>query len=326
MSTVRSFMERHFLHFNSRETLAAAQAYERHLAAGGEMLLALAGAMSTAKIGQILARMIRAGKVHAICCTGANLEEDLFNLLAYREYELVPDWRALSARDEKALYERGLNRVTDTCIPEAVMRHMEAHLIAAWKRAAAGGVRRFEAEFLWEVFRDGKLAAHYQIPADQSWFLAAMAAGIPVYAPGWEDSTTGNMFAAAVFRGDLPHHQCVKSGTEQMEHLMRWYLDHCGMRDGRPSVGFLQIGGGIAGDFAICAVPTIVQDLKRADVPLWGYFCQISDAATSYGGYSGAVPNEKITWGKLDVDTPKFMIQSDATIVAPLIFAYLLGD
>jgi deoxyhypusine synthase len=124
----------------------------------------------------------------------------------------------------------------------------------------------------------------------------------------------------------------VKSGTEQMEHLMHWYIENSGYRgEGKPradhpSVGFFQVGGGIAGDFAICAVPTMVQDLQMEDIPFWGYFAQISDAVTSYGGYSGAVPNEKITWGKLEVDTPKFMIQSDATIVAPLIFGYLLGD
>ena len=96
--------------------------------------------------------------------------------------------------------------------------------------------------------------------------------------------------------------------------------------DGNPGVGFFQIGGGIAGDFAICAVPALIQDLGLEDTPFWSYFCQISDAVTSYGGYSGAPPNEKITWGKLDVETPKFMIESDATIVAPLIFAYLLND
>jgi deoxyhypusine synthase len=326
MSTVRAFMEKHFLHFNSRETLAAARAYEQHIAAGGKMLVALSGAMSTAKLGQILSRMIRAGKVHAISCTGANLEEDLFNLLAYNEYEIIPDWRALSAQDEADLYERGFNRVTDTCIPETVMRHMESRLLERWKVACEKGERKFESEFLRDLFRDGRMEQFYQIPAEQSWLLAAWEAGIPVYSPGWEDSTTGNMFAAGVLRGAVPHHQCVKSGTEQMQHLIEWYLESCGMKDGKPSVGFFQIGGGIAGDFAICAVPTIIQDLKRDDVPFWGYFAQICDAATSYGGYSGAVPNEKITWGKLDVDTPKFMIQSDATIVAPLIFAHVLGD
>lgn len=326
MASVRDFMEKHFLHFNSRETLAAAKAYEDHLKGGGKMLVALSGAMSTAKLGQILSRMIRADLVHAICCTGANLEEDLFNLLAYREYEIIPDWRALSAQDEQSLYERGFNRVTDTCIPETVMRHLERRLIDRWVAACERGERKFESEFLEDLFRDGAMEQHYQIGAENSWLLAAWENGVPVYSPGWEDSTTGNMFAAAVYRGELPHHTCVKSGTEQMEHLIRWYLDNCGMTDGRPSVGFFQVGGGIAGDFAICAVPTIIQDLQRQDVPLWGYFAQICDAVTSYGGYSGAVPNEKITWGKLAVDTPKFMIQSDATIVAPLIFAYLLRD
>ncbi len=326
MSTVRAFMERHFLHFNSRETLAAARAYERHIAAGGKMLVSLAGAMSTAKLGTLLARMIRAGQVHAISCTGANLEEDLFNLLAYDEYEIIHDWRALSAADEKALYDRGFNRVTDTCIPETVMRHMERRLLDRWKKACADGERKFEAEFLQDLFSDGKMEQFYKIGKESSWLLAAWERGIPIYSPGWEDSTTGNMFAAAVLRKEVPHHQCVKSGTEQMEHLLRWYLDNNGMATGKPSVGFFQIGGGIAGDFAICAVPTLIQDMKRDDVPFWGYFCQIGDAVTSYGGYSGAVPNEKITWGKLDVATPKFMIQSDATIVAPLIFAYVLKD
>ncbi len=332
MSAVRQFMDKHFLHFNSREVVSAAKAYEAHLAAGGKMLISLAGAMSTARIGRILSRMIRAGKVHAVSCTGANLEEDIFNLLAANEYEFIPDWRALRAEDEKDLYERGFNRVTDTCIPETVMRHLEERLLTRWKKACAEGERKMESEFLFDVLRDPSLQQHFQIPKEDSWMYAAMEMGIPVYPPGWEDSTTGNMFAAAVYREVLPHHQCVKSGTEQMEHLMRWYGEHSGYRGeerepaDHPSVGFFQVGGGIAGDFAICAVPTMIQDLKLEKVPFWGYFAQISDAVTSYGGYSGAVPNEKITWGKLDVDTPKFMIQSDATIVAPLVFAYLLGD
>ena len=88
---------------------------------------------------------------------------------------------------------------------------------------------------------------------------------------------------------------------------------------------FLIIGGGIAGDFAICAVPSLIQDLKE-EAPFWGYFCQITDAQASYGGYSGAPANEKITWGKLEPSTPRFEINSDASIVAPLIFGYVLGD
>ena len=318
---VRDFIDAHYSHFNSRELRRAAQGYEAHIQAGGKMLVSLAGAMSTARLGKILSRAIKADLVHAISCTGANLEEDAFALLSGDSYEEIPDWRALRAEDETALYDRGMNRVTDTCIPETVMRHMEAQLLRQWKASADAGTSALPSEHLLAVLAEPEVRRHFQVPAD-SWLLAAGEVGIPVFTPGWEDSTTGNMFAAAVYREELPHHRCVVSGTEQLVRLMRWYQ----RQPTSPSVGFFQVGGGIAGDFAICAVPTMVQDLEMTDIPFWGYFCQTSDAVTSYGGYSGAVPNEKITWGKLAADTPKFMIESDATIVVPLILAYLLGD
>jgi deoxyhypusine synthase len=325
VGAIRRFMEEQFLHFNAREALEAARAYEGHIDAGGKMLVTLAGAMSTAELGISLSRMIRAGKVHAISCTGANLEEDLFNLLAHEEYEVVPNWRALSASDEKDLYERGMNRVTDTCIPEDVMRHVESRLLERWAEACRKGTRKFPFEFIYDLLDDPELESAYQTDPQNSWLLAAKEMDLPVYAPGWEDSTLGNIFSANVKMGNVPHHQCVKTGTEQFHHLLDWYLENNGESDNQPSVGFFQIGGGIAGDFAICAVPCIIQDLK-VDTPFWGYFCQITDAEVSYGGYSGAVPNEKITWGKLDVDTPSFLVKSDATIVAPMVFAYVLGE
>ncbi|MDG2283456.1 MAG: deoxyhypusine synthase family protein [Longimicrobiales bacterium] len=324
MGAIRDFMSTHYLHFNAREVVDAAKAYEAHVDAGGRMLIAMAGAMSTGEFGISLARMIRAGKVHAISCTGANLEEDVFNLLAGREYEIIPSWRDLSAQDEQALYERGMNRVTDTCIPETVMRHIEGRLVECWQRAAAAGERKLPSEFLFEVLSDPTLSEHVQRDPAHSWMLAAKEAGIPVYAPGWEDSTTGNIFAANVISGRLPDHSCVQSGTEQFQALVEWYEANHGGGE-TPSVGFFQIGGGIAGDFAICAVPCITQDLRR-EVPYWGYFCQITDAQPSYGGYSGAPANEKITWGKLEPSTPKFEINSDAAIVAPLICSWVLGD
>lgn len=324
MGAVRRFMETHYLHFNARETVAAAKAWEDHLEKGGKMLVSLAGAMSTGELGIILARMIREGKVHAISCTGANLEEDVFNLVAHDEYEIIEDWRALSKDDEQALYDRGMNRVTDTCIPEDVMRHLEKRLIERWSAACDTGERKMPYEFLFDLLRSGDLEPHYQIDPAHSWMLAAAEMGLPVWSPGWEDSTTGNMFAANVLMGNVAHHQCVKSGTEQFADLIEWYRANHGAGE-VPSVGFFQIGGGIAGDFAICTVPSMIQDMQE-DVPFWGYFAQITDAATSYGGYSGAPPNEKITWGKLEPDTPKFFINSDAMIVAPLVFAYLLGD
>lgn len=322
MSTITSFMDREFKHFNARETRDAARAWRQLLAGGGEMFLAMAGAMSSAELGISLARMIRNGKVHGICCTAANLEEDMFNLFGHRDYEMVPWYRDLDPAQEQSFRDRGYNRVTDTCIPENVMHDTERILIEMWRAAAETGEPRFPWEFVYELLKQPDIADRFHVPAENSWVLAASKAGIPIYTPGWEDSTWGNMFCAKVMTGDVSSHSAVRTGTEQLQHLAEWYRSRVA-RD--TPVGFFQIGGGIAGDFPICVVPMLIQDLKEP-VPYWAYFAQITDSTTSYGSYSGAVPNEKITWHKLDVDTPKFMINSDATVIAPLIFSYVLGS
>lgn len=319
--SISAFMEQQFRHFNARETLDAARAYRAHLDNGGKMLLAMAGAMSTAELGISLSRMIREGKVHAISCTAANYEEDIFNLVAHNEYRMVPHYRDLSPDGEQELYDAGFNRVTDTCIPETAMRQMERYLLEYWKEADEQGTTAAWTEYFRRMFREDKLKPYYQVPPEHSWTLAAHEMDIPVYTPGFEDSTLGNIFAARVIEGVLRSHNIVQPGTAQMEQLVKWYQANNGN-----GIGFFQIGGGIAGDFAICAVPLIIQDLRDDACPLWTYFAQISDSTTSYGSYSGAVPNEKITWCKLDKECPKFMVNSDASIVAPLVFAYVLGD
>jgi len=317
---VSKFLETHFKHFNARELLAAANAYREFVAdRNGKMMVTLAGAMSTGEIGISLSEMIRQDKVHAISCTAANLEEDIFNLIAHDEYRIVENWRALSAEDELELLRAGYNRVTDTCIPETVMRHIEHRLTPLWQAAAEKGEARMPVEFMFDLLDDDDLVQHYQVPRENSWVAAAKDKGIPVIVPGFEDSTLGNIYAARVIDRTVANHSAIASGTQQMERLAQWYQE----QSADWPIGFFQIGGGIAGDFPICVVPMLIQDLEK-DIPLWSYFCQISDAVTSYGGYSGAVPNEKITWQKLSKEAPKFMIQSDASICAPLIFAYVL--
>ncbi len=324
---VSRFIAGNYRHFNSAALLDAAKGYEAHLAAGGKMLVTLAGAMSTAELGISLAEMIRRDKVHAIVCTGANLEEDIFNLVAHDYYERVPHYRHLTAKDEQALLKRHMNRVTDTCIPEMeAMRRIEAVVLEEWVAADRAGERYFPHEFMYRVIRSGKLKKFQQIDPKDSWLVAACEKNLPMFVPGWEDATLGNMFAGHVISGHVKNVHTVRTGIEYMTVLAEWYTREARtLADGNGSIGFFQIGGGIAGDFPICVVPMLHQDLERTDVPLWGYFCQISDSTTSYGSYSGAVPNEKITWGKLSARTPKFIVESDATIVAPLIFAWVLG-
>lgn len=318
---ISDFIEKYYLHFNAATVVDAAKGYVQHLEEGGKMMVTLAGAMSTAEMGKILAEMIRQDKIAIISCTGANLEEDIMNLVAHNFYERIPNYRDLTPQQEWDLLERGLNRVTDTCIPEhEAFRRLQKHLEKLWKDAEARGERFLPHEFMYKMLLSGELEQYYQIDPKDSWMIAAAEKNLPIVVPGWEDSTMGNIFASYVIKGELKA-TTMKSGIEYMTYLADFYTKNS---DGK-GIGFFQIGGGIAGDFPICVVPMLYQDMEMHDIPFWSYFCQISDSTTSYGSYSGAVPNEKITWGKLDIHTPKFVIESDATIVAPLIFAYILG-
>ncbi len=319
--SIREFVDRHFRHFNAAALRDAARAYAQAIDDGAPMMVTLAGAMSTAELGRSLAEMIRKGKVHAITCTGANLEEDLFNLVAHSHYKKLGDYRNISVEQEVALLESGYNRVTDTCIPEEeAFRRVERQIIELWKKAAEEEASHLPHWYFYELIKRGTLEDKYEIDPKDSWLVAAADRDLPLFVPGWEDSTMGNVLAARVIGGAVPSSGVVKSGIEAMIALTSWYRAQA---DAPRAPGFFQIGGGIAGDFPICVVPMIRQDL-RVDSPLWSYFCQISDSTPSYGSYSGAVPNEKITWEKLAADTPRFVIESDATIVAPLIFAYVL--
>jgi deoxyhypusine synthase len=286
----------------------------------GKMMVTLAGAMSTAELGILLAEMIRQDKVCAITCTGANLEEDLFNAVAHDFYRAVPNYRDLSPKDEEKLLEQQFNRVTDTCIPEEeAMRKIERYVIPLWQRASRKNSPRLPHEFMYEIALDPELQAEFQIPKQHSWLVAAAEKNLPLFVPGWEDSSLGNMLVALKHNNQLELN-AIKSGLHYMDNLINWYKT---VSADYP-MGFFQIGGGITGDFSICVVPTISQDIKD-DCPMWQYFCQITDAVESYGGYSGATPSEKITWGKLTSESERHSINSDATIVVPLIFSYVLG-
>ena len=320
--SISQFIDRHYRHFNAAVLKDAADAYITHLDRGGKMMITLAGAMSTGELGVSLGEMIRQDKVHAITCTGANLEEDLFNLVARSKYERIPNYRELSPQQEKELLARHLNRVTDTCIPEEeAIRRIEKAVIDEWVVAARKKEHYFPHEFLFRILRECRLKKFYEIDPADGWMMAAAQKDLPLFVPGWEDSTLGNIYAARCITGAISDVHTARSGIEYMIELAEWY----GRVSRESSIGFFQIGGGIAGDFPICVVPMLNQDVVSTPVHEWGYFCQISDSTTSFGSYSGAVPNEKITWGKLSVDTPKYMIESDATIVAPLVFAKVLG-
>jgi deoxyhypusine synthase len=313
-----TFILRHYKNFNARATRDALLAYWDHIDRGGKMFWAVAGAMSSAQLGISLAPAIRAGLIHGLSVTGANLEESLFRLVAHDHYKDFPEYRYMTKQDDTKILQDRMRRVTDTSIPEdEAFRAVEKYIVPMWKSASAGGARRFWHEYFYELVTTIGPDLH-KGPAEECWLLAAAKANLPIVVPGHEDSTFGNIFASYVRTGECGA-SVVKSGIEYMAAFYDQYRE---LSSGA-GVGFFQIGGGIAGDFPICVVPSIKYDLQE-DVKPWAYFCQISDSTTSYGSYSGATPNEKITWDKLTETTPMFVIESDATIVAPLILSALL--
>jgi len=320
-SYIKQFMDINFKHFNARTMVDASRAYCDQIKSGNLMFLTIAGAMSTGELGITLSQMIKSKKVHAICCTGANIEEDIFNLIGQNSYKFIPDWRTLTPYQEKKIANDKYNRITDTCIPEKVFNILKSIILEYWIQADKSNTTFAPHEYFYNIIKSGKLKKFYNINPDQSWVVAAAEENIPLFIPGWEDSTMGNIFASKCISGEIKNSSIIKNGLLQMQDLVKWYIKIVE----KQKIGFFQIGGGISGDFAISAVPLIRQDLKL-NVPLWNYFCQISDSTTSYGSYSGATPNEKITWDKLDINTPKFIIESDASIIAPLMFSYILSE
>ncbi len=315
---ILSFILRNYKNFNARATRDATIAYWRHIERGGRMFWAVAGAMSSAQLGIVMAPAIRAGLIHGLSVTGANLEESLFRLVAHDHYKDFPDYRYFTKQDDTKILNDRMRRVTDTSIPEdEAFRAVEKIVVPMWKRATEKGERRFWHEYFYELIQSVP-ANLQQGPAGECWLLAAAQAKLPIVVPGYEDSTFGNIFASHVKIGECSA-AISKSG---IEYMAAFYDDYRELSSGQ-GVGFFQIGGGIAGDFPICVVPSIKYDLEQPVKP-WAYFCQISDSTTSYGSYSGATPNEKITWDKLTAETPMFVVESDATIVAPLMMNALL--
>ena len=313
------FILKNYKNFNSRALKDATISYWRHVEGGGKMFWAVAGAMSSAQLGITLAPAIREGLIHGMSVTGANLEESLFRLVAHHSYRDFPDYRYFTKEDDTKILENRMRRVTDTSIPEdEAFRVVEKQIVPVWEEATKNGTRKFWHEYFYDLIQAIDKEKH-EGNAEECWLLAAAQNNIPIVVPGYEDSTFGNIFASHVKHGDASA-SIAKSGVEYMGELYDQYKK---LSEGK-GVGFFQIGGGIAGDFPICVVPSLKYDMEMADVKPWSYFCQISDSTTSYGSYSGATPNEKITWDKLTQDTPMFVVESDATIVAPLMITALL--
>lgn len=317
-------------HCNAGAAVGAAFALRDHLARGGKLFVTLAGAMSSFQVGRMLAELIRRGKVHGISCTAANFEESFYRYVAHSHYRYISRYTELTPQQEDELRRAGYRRITDTFLPEEEsVRILEPQLARLWRQAMERGASYLPHEYFFQLLDEGVVPPDPAGDERHCWARAAWQHGVQVVVPGFEDSTMGNIFASYSYRGALKggveddwiDPAVVKSGISYMHTLYDWYQQNAQA----PGVAFLQLGGGIAGDFPICVVPSLKHDLRLQDVRDWASFTEIGSSPMSYGSYSGAGGKEKITWDKLSVDSQYTIIQSDATVVFPLIAAIILG-
>lgn len=326
---ISAFAERTLNHCNGGATLEAALWLRQHLERGGKIVCTIAGALSSFQVGVMLAELIRQDKVHLIAATGANHEESYYRYVAHSHYAYIPRYTELTPAQEAELRDAGLRRITDTFLPEdESVRIMEPHLLRMWKAAEKKGERYFPHEYFRRLFAEKLISPDKGANPNDCWAYAAFEKDIPIVIPGFEDSTMGNIFSSYTYRG--PHKKkgdvvvdgsIMKSGLEYFHLMYDWYLQ----TSKKSPVAFLQLGGGIAGDFPICVVPSIKHDLKIHKVRDWAGFVEIGSSPMSYGSYSGAGGKEKITWDKLSTDSYFQIIQSDVTVAFPWIAAVLLG-
>ena len=326
---VSAFAEHTLNHTNGGATMEAALWLKDHLKNGGKLVITLAGALSSFQIGVMLAELIRKNKVHLISATGANHEESYYRYIAHSHYAYIPRYTELTPEQEAELRDAGLRRITDTFLPEEEsVRIMEPHLLKMWQEAESTGERYFPHEYFRRLFAEKLIQPDPKANPDDCWTYAAYKKNVPIVIPGFEDSTMGNVFASRCYKGRYApkdhvsiDQSVMKTGIEYFNWLCDWYMEE----SKKAPIAFLQLGGGIAGDFPICAVPSLKDDLGQAGkVRDWAGFIEIGSSPMSYGSYSGAGGKEKITWEKLSTKSYYNIIQSDVTVAFPWIAAVLL--
>ncbi len=327
-------------HCNGGRTVDAGLWLKDHCNDGGRIFMSMAGAGSSFQMGRDIGEMIRAGKIAGLSVTGANMEESLYRLISNSDYAYIPNYEQLTRMQEKELDNAGLRRITDTFLPEEEsVRKVLSKLEILWREADATGKSFFWHEYFWQLF-ERNLVELDEEDAENCWLYQAWKYKIPVFVPGIEDSTMGNIFTyfcydgnhsfASKYKQEIPiRKEVVRHSFEYMHKLVEWYMDNANEK----GLAFLQYGGGIAADFSICVVPHLKKDFleglsneeQEKLIRSWAGFIEIHLAPMSAGSYSGAGYKEKITWGKFDTDAFGIQIYGDYTSVGPDICAIVLG-
>jgi deoxyhypusine synthase len=294
--------------FNGGRLAEGCDLFGRMIDSGATIALTVTGAMSPAGMGGAIQAMIEAGFVDLVIATGANLYHDLHFALK------LPVVQGHFQVDDRELYRAGIERIYDVFITEDSLLDTDAFVREALEKAPRALRARISTPQLHHYL--GHLVLQNAALPEKSWVATAARYDVPVFTSSPGDSSIGMNVAAMKLRG----------GETTIDPDLDVLHSTAIVYDAKLN-GVVILGGGSPKNFYLQTQPTLWQilDLNRGGHE---YVLQISTDSPQWGGLSGATPSEAISWGKVQANMLKnhVVVYSDATVAAPLVFAYALSN
>jgi deoxyhypusine synthase len=290
-----------------------------------KVVLTLSGAMTIAKMGKVIMKMIDAGMVQAVVSTGALMAHGLSEAVGMVHYRHDP------RMTDEELFDKGYNRVYDTLEMEANLNYVEQ--FASKAMDALEGTPELSSEIICRAL--GKVLA--EDPQGSGVLRSAYVKGVPVYVPAFTDSELGlDLSTWAMRRARDKHAGPQPLGLFDVLPRYNPYRDlnsFARFALGAKKLGIFTIGGGVPRNWAQEVGPYVDITNHRLGTeftpPRYNYAVRICPEPTHWGGLSGCTYSEGVSWGKFvpESEGGRFAeVYADATTVWPLLIKAVLEE
>jgi deoxyhypusine synthase len=289
-----------------------------------KVVLTLSGAMTIAKMGKVISKMIDTGIVQAIVSTGALMAHGLSEAVGLTHYRHDP------RMSDEDLFDKGYNRVYDTLEMEENLNYVEEFSRKAMD--ALGHDTELSSEIVCRAL--GKVLA--EDPEGAGVLRSAYVKNVPVYVPAFTDSELG--LDLSTWSMKRAQSQGVKDPVELLKHVPRYnpFLDlnsFASFALSSKRLGIFTVGGGVPRNWAQEVGPYVDISNHRLGLdlktPRYNYAVRICPEPTHWGGLSGCTYSEGVSWGKFvpESEGGRFAeVYADATTVWPLLIKGVLEE
>jgi deoxyhypusine synthase len=289
-----------------------------------KVVMTLSGAMTIAKMGKIISKMIDTGMVHAIVSTGALMAHGLSEAVGLTHYRHDP------RMSDEVLFAKGYNRVYDTLEMEKNLNYVEAFTARALARI--GPDEEFSSESICRLL--GQVLA--EDPDGSGVLRSAYLNNVPIYIPAFTDSELGLDLATWTMKHAQAH------GARGVDEIFDQMPRFSAFRDlssfakltlSAKRLGIFTIGGGVPRNWAQEIGPFIDITNHRLGLdlkpPRYSYAVRICPEPVHWGGLSGCTYSEGVSWGKFvpAAQGGRFAeVFAEATTVWPLLVKGVLEE